>query len=164
MTGCVIALGGNLGDPAGAIKSALAVISEHSDISVLQSSRLVESFAMTTDGIDKSKPNYLNSVAKLETTLSPHELLAFLNSVEAGFGRVRQERWASRTLDIDIITFGDEQIQTDELVIPHPRAHQRGFVLIPWLDMDPAAELPGKGRVSELAKGMTNEVWFHEAD
>lgn len=164
MTGCVIALGGNLGDPAGAIKSALAVISEHSDISVLQSSRLVESFALTTDGIDKSKPNYLNSVAKLETTLSPHELLAFLNSVEAGFGRVRQERWASRTLDIDIITFGDEQIQTDELVIPHPRAHQRGFVLIPWLDMDPAAELPGKGRVSELAKGMTNEVWFHEAD
>jgi 2-amino-4-hydroxy-6-hydroxymethyldihydropteridine diphosphokinase len=164
MTTCVIALGGNLGDPAAAIESALAVIGEHSSITVVQASRLVESFALTTDGIDKSKPNYLNSVAKLETNLSPNELLAFLNSVEAGFGRVREERWASRTLDIDIITFGDQVIQTDELVIPHPRAHQRGFVLIPWLDMDPEAELPGRGRVSELAKAMTNEVWFYEAN
>lgn len=164
MTSCVIALGGNLGDPAFAMQSALSVIAEHPEIWVVQTSRPVESFALTTEGIDKSKPNYLNSVAKLETNLSPHELLAFLNSVEAGFGRVREERWASRTLDIDIITFGDEEIQTEDLVIPHPRAHQRGFVLIPWLDMDPEAELPGHGKVADLAPSLANEVWFYEAN
>jgi len=164
MTISVIALGGNLGEPKSAIASALSVIDEHPQVSVLLRSRLVESFALTTDGIDKSKPNYLNSVAKLDTSLSAHELLEFLNSVEVGFGRVREERWASRTLDIDIITFGDEPIDSEDLVVPHPRAHLRGFVLIPWLDMDPEAELLGHGKVADLAANLASEVWFHEAN
>jgi 7,8-dihydro-6-hydroxymethylpterin-pyrophosphokinase len=67
-------------------------------------------------------------------------------------------------LDIDIITFGDEPIDSEDLVVPHPRAHLRGFVLIPWLDMDPEAELLGHGKVSDLAANLASEVWFHEAN
>lgn len=160
----VIALGGNLGDPQNAIHSALDVIHENPKVKVLQRSRLVESHALTTSGIDKSKPNYLNAVAQLETELTPEELLRFLNSVELGFGRVREERWASRTLDIDIITFGNQLVDTPELVIPHPRAHLRGFVLTPWLDMDPEAELLGHGKVADLAAPLAGEVWFYEAN
>jgi 2-amino-4-hydroxy-6-hydroxymethyldihydropteridine diphosphokinase len=160
----VIALGGNLGDPKANILGALKQIENHPQIQLLKSSGLVESFAVTSSGVDKAQPNYLNAVAEVATDLTPHELLSALNSIEDQFGRVRTERWASRTLDIDIITFGDERIDSDDLVIPHPRAHQRAFVLVPWAQMDAEAKLLGFGLVRELAAPIASEVWQHAAD
>ena len=160
----VIALGGNLGDPKANILGALEQIQSHPDIELLKSSDLVESFAMTSSGVDKAQPNYLNAVAEITTDLTPHELLVALNLIEDQFGRVRSERWASRTLDIDIITYGDQLVDSPELVIPHPRAFQRAFVLVPWAQMDRKAVLPGQGLVSQLAAGVASEVWTHAAN
>jgi 2-amino-4-hydroxy-6-hydroxymethyldihydropteridine diphosphokinase len=160
----VIALGGNLGDPKANILGALQQIDNHPEIDVVRSSDLVESFAVTSSGVDKAQPNYLNAVAEISTNLTPHELLSALNLIEDQFGRVRNERWASRTLDIDIITFGDEQIDSEDLVIPHPRAQQRAFVLVPWAQMDSKATLPGFGLVRELAAPIASEVWTHAAN
>lgn len=117
---------------------------------------------MTSHGIDQSEPNYLNGVIEISTSLKPKKLLAVLNDVENQFGRVRLERWAARTLDIDIITYGTELVETKSLVIPHPRAHERAFVLVPWAELDPEAVLPGRGKVAELAANMSSEVWKFE--
>ena len=157
----MIALGGNLGDPKANILGALEQIQSHPNIELLKSSHLVESFALISSGVDKAQPNYLNAVAEIATSLTPHELLVALNLIEDQFGRVRSERWASRTLDIDIITYGDRVVDSPELVIPHPRAFQRAFVLVPWAQMDSSAVLPGHGLVSELATEIASEVWAH---
>jgi 2-amino-4-hydroxy-6-hydroxymethyldihydropteridine diphosphokinase len=157
----VIALGGNLGDPRANILAALKQIADHPDIELLKSSDLVESFALTSSGVDKAQPNYLNAVAEIATDLAPHQLLVALNLIEDQFGRVRSERWASRTLDIDIITYGDQAVDSPELVIPHPRAFQRAFVLVPWAQMDSSAVLPGHGLVGKLATEVASEVWTH---
>jgi 2-amino-4-hydroxy-6-hydroxymethyldihydropteridine diphosphokinase len=98
----------------------------------------------------------------LETSLKPKQLLRFLNEVENHFGRIRLQRWASRTLDLDIITYGDQFVEKKTLVIPHPRAKDRAFVLVPWAEIDPAAVLPGAGLVAELASPMSGEVWRSE--
>lgn len=158
-TRAVLALGGNLGDREQTIRDAIEQIDSVAGISVKQVSELYESFAMTSKGIDQSEPNYLNGVIEVSTTLKPKALLSALNEIENHFGRVRLERWAARTLDIDIITFGSELIETKSLIIPHPRAHQRAFVLVPWAQMDPTASLPGHGKVSELAAPLASQVW-----
>jgi 2-amino-4-hydroxy-6-hydroxymethyldihydropteridine diphosphokinase len=107
----------------------------------------------------------LNCVVEVRTDLSPEALLQEINKVEIKFGRERSEKWASRTLDIDIVTFGKLEIETDALTIPHPRAHERGFVLVPWMLLDENAVLPGFGSVSQLAKKYASEVWvFEDAD
>ena len=117
---------------------------------------------MTANGIDESEPNYLNGVIEVSTSLKPKRLLAALNEVENQFGRVRLERWAARTLDIDIISYGSELVETKSLVIPHPRAHERAFVLVPWAELDPEAVLPGHGKVSDLAEPIASQVWRFE--
>ncbi len=155
----VIAYGGNLGDVRRTIEAALALIASHPKIELLKQSSLYESHALTPQGIDESKPKYLNGVATLQTSLEPKQLLRFLNEVENHFGRIRTERWASRTLDLDIITFGDRQLEKKNLVIPHPRAKDRAFVLVPWAEVEPEATLPGAGQVSFLASSMQGEVW-----
>lgn len=161
MITAVIGLGGNLGDTKANIQGALARLSEHPSITLLQSSDLYESFAVTVAGVDQTQPNYLNVVAEIATELEPLELLAELNLIEDQFGRVRTERWASRTLDIDIISCGDIFLNSDQLVIPHPRAHQRAFVLVPWAELNTEAVLPGHGLVSELAALVAGEIWRH---
>lgn len=160
----VIALGGNLGDPRANILGALEQIEQHEKIQLVGASELFESYALTGAGLDKSQPNYINGVAEIATDLNPHELLAALNEIEDLFGRERSERWASRTLDIDIISYADQIIDTEDLVIPHPRAHQRAFVLVPWAQLNSQAILPGWGLVSELAAEVQGEVWPHAAD
>jgi 2-amino-4-hydroxy-6-hydroxymethyldihydropteridine diphosphokinase len=95
----------------------------------------------------------------VSTNLKPKKLLAYLNEVENQFGRVRLERWAARTLDIDIISYGSELVETKSLVIPHPRAHERAFVLVPWAQMDPEAVLPGHGKVVDLVAEVSSQVW-----
>ena len=161
-TRAILALGGNLGDRVDTIRRAVAEIDAHPEISVKRQSGLYESFAMTSSGIDQTEPNYLNGVIEVSTSLKPKKLLAALNEVENHFGRVRLERWAARTLDIDIITYGSELIETKSLIIPHPRAHERAFVLVPWAELDPEAVLPGQGKVVDLAAGLANQVWKFE--
>jgi 2-amino-4-hydroxy-6-hydroxymethyldihydropteridine diphosphokinase len=96
------------------------------------------------------QPEYLNAVLIAETTLPATALLRRGQAVEATFGRVRQEVWGPRTLDVDVIVYGDVVSDDPELTLPHPRARERAFVLAPWLDADPDAEIPGQGRVAEL--------------
>ena len=96
------------------------------------------------------QPEYLNAVLIAETTLPATALLHRVQAVEAAFGRVRQEVWGPRTLDVDVIVYGDVVSDDPELTLPHPRAWERAFVLAPWLDADPDAEIPGQGRVAGL--------------
>jgi 2-amino-4-hydroxy-6-hydroxymethyldihydropteridine diphosphokinase len=98
------------------------------------------------------QPEYLNAVLIAETTLPATALLRRGQAVEAAFGRVRQEVWGPRTLDVDVIVYGDVVSDDPELTLPHPRAWERAFVLAPWLDADPDAEIPGQGRVAGLLK------------
>ena len=93
---------------------------------------------------------YLNAVVIGRTVLDDISLLAATQLVEQGWHRVREVRWGPRTLDVDILAIDDEMILTEDLVVPHPRAHVRGFVLIPWLDVDPDAVIAGRGRVEQL--------------
>jgi len=96
------------------------------------------------------QPDYLNAVLIATTTLPAHAVLERCHGVEAVFGRVREETWGPRTLDLDIIAYGDVVSDDPELTLPHPRAHERAFVLGPWNDIDPDAEIPGWGQVSDL--------------
>lgn len=156
----ILAIGGNLGKRRKTIRSALKALAVTPGIKKVVCSPLVESPAITETGIDESKPNYLNGVVSIETSLKPKELLAELRRIETEHGRVRLERWGSRTLDIDIVTFGDELKVGKELTIPHPRAFERAFVLVPWAMLEPDAVLPGYGSVKDLAEPMKNEVWL----
>ncbi|MFC7766902.1 2-amino-4-hydroxy-6-hydroxymethyldihydropteridine diphosphokinase [Leucobacter soli] len=111
-----------------------------------------ETVALTPDGPDPEAPRYLNGVALAETTLSPHSLLDLLQAVEARHGRVREVRWGDRTLDVDLILYGGRVVADERLMVPHPRAHERDFVLAPWLDLDPDAVLMGHGRVDAILR------------
>jgi 2-amino-4-hydroxy-6-hydroxymethyldihydropteridine diphosphokinase len=156
----VLALGSNLGDRGETLNSAIDQLGAHPKIRVLEQSPLVESIAVTESGLDESKPNYLNGVIKIATKLNPQKLLKATSDVELSHGRVRERRWESRSLDIDIITFENKKQITKNLTLPHPRANERAFVLVPWSLMDPEAELVGFGKVSELAEPIKNQVWL----
>jgi 2-amino-4-hydroxy-6-hydroxymethyldihydropteridine diphosphokinase len=152
VTRAVIALGSNLGDREGTILRAIRSLAEADGVELTAVSKLIETVAITANGADESAPAYLNGVALIETEIEPHALLALLHGIEADNGRERGERWADRTLDLDLVAYGDQQIHDDELVVPHPRAAERDFVLTPWLDVDPDAVLPGVGRVADLRR------------
>ena len=156
----VLALGGNLGDRKKTIKSAIRALKAVEGIVVIAKSPLVESHALTEGGLDESKPNYLNGVVEIETTLKPGELLDAVRKIEVEHGRIRLERWGSRTLDIDIVTYGNLIKSGKRLELPHPRAFQRSFVVVPWALMNPTAILPGHGKVADLAEPLKHEVWI----
>jgi 2-amino-4-hydroxy-6-hydroxymethyldihydropteridine diphosphokinase len=101
-----------------------------------------------------AQPDYLNAVLLVQTGLPARDLLDAIHAIEASFGRVRAERFGPRTLDIDIICYAGQVSDDPELTLPHPRAHERAFVLAPWLDIDPAAELPGHGPAAGLLAGL----------
>lgn len=146
----LLAFGANLGDRGETIIAAQDEISKAAGIEGFQASPLRETIALTPTGPDPDAPRYLNGVAAAQTTLSPHELLDLLQAVENKHGRIRDARWGDRTLDIDLILYGGRVIKDDRLTVPHPRAHERDFVLSPWLALDPNAVLLGHGRVEEL--------------
>jgi 2-amino-4-hydroxy-6-hydroxymethyldihydropteridine diphosphokinase len=156
----VLAIGGNLGKRRKTIRSGLKALAATKGISKVLCSPLVESSAVTEDGVDDSKPNYMNGVIQISTTLKPKELLTEIRRIETEHGRIRLERWGSRTLDIDIITYGDVIKASKELTIPHPRAFERAFVLVPWALLDPQAILPGYGKVFDLAEPLKDQVWL----
>lgn len=155
----ILALGGNLGDRKATIKAAIKDIKAIKGVEVISKSPLYESFAATEDGPDESAPRYLNGVIEIETTLKPGALLTAVRKIETAHGRVRLERWGSRTLDIDIITYGALIKDGKRLTIPHPRAYQRAFVVVPWAAMDPNARLLGHGSVAALAEDLKSQVW-----
>ena len=104
---------------------------------------------------DVEQPSFLNGAVAVETTLSPRELLNVLLRVERELGRVRDgERWGPRTIDLDLLLYGDEIVDEDGLRVPHPRLHERRFALEPLVDLEPELEIPGRGPVSELLAGL----------
>ncbi len=162
----MLALGSNLGDRGDHLRRAAQELGQVPGIKLVKLSPLVESFAVTPAGIDESRPKYLNAVLLVETSLKPKELLAACRLVESDHGRVRVEKWGSRTLDVDIITYGTTLKTGKELTLPHPRAYQRSFVLVPWSLADPDAILPGHGSVAELVDQLPenpqSKVWIME--
>jgi 2-amino-4-hydroxy-6-hydroxymethyldihydropteridine diphosphokinase len=146
----VLSLGSNLGDRLGTLQGCVQVIGQLPDTDVLAISPVYQ----TAPVGGPAQPDYLNAVLIAATGLRPQDLLAAAHRIEADFGRVRAERFGPRTLDIDIVSY-DALVSSDpELTLPHPRAHERAFVLVPWHDIDPAAELPGLGPVSALLAGL----------
>jgi 2-amino-4-hydroxy-6-hydroxymethyldihydropteridine diphosphokinase len=146
----VVALGANLGSRAETLAAAveeLRLLPLTTDVRV---STAIETVAVTLAGEDVDAPRYLNAVALLRTRLAPATLLQELHRIEAEHGRVRRAKWGDRTLDLDLIAYGDARIDEQHLTVPHPRAHEREFVLAPWLQIDPDAEVPGRGRVDAL--------------
>lgn len=150
----VVALGANLGRRAETLAAAVDELRRLTLTSDVRVSTPIETVAVTLDGEDEDAPRYLNAVALLTTRLAPAELLASLHRIEARHGRVRRERWGDRTLDLDLIAYGDDVIDRPDLVVPHPRAHEREFVLGPWAELDPDAEIPGRGRIADLLEGL----------
>ena len=146
----VLAFGANLGDRVNTIRQAQSALAQHPAISEFVSSPLRETIALTLEGPDENAPKYLNCVATAVTTLKPLELLDVTQQLENEFGRTREVQWGARTLDIDIITYAGKVMRTDRLVLPHPHAHERDFVLSPWKALDPHAALMRHGRVADL--------------
>jgi 2-amino-4-hydroxy-6-hydroxymethyldihydropteridine diphosphokinase len=146
----VLAVGSNLGDRLGTLQECVTAIARLPDTDVLAISPVYE-----TDPVGgPAQPDYLNAVLIVQTGLEPRALLAAAHRIEADFGRVRAERFGPRTLDIDIISYAGQISDDPVLTLPHPRAHERAFVLAPWHDIDPSAALPGRGPVADLLAGL----------
>jgi len=158
MTRAVIAFGANLGDREATIASATRALAETPGVQLVAVSPVYETAAIKHSGVDPAAPGYLNGVVIVETALAPLDLLDVLQAVEAEHGRVRTEHWGDRTLDLDLIDFGEVVSADERLELPHPRAWQRAFVLQPWLDLDPDAVLPGRGPIAELRRAAHDEV------
>ena len=158
MTRAVIAYGANLGDREATIASATRSVAELPGVQLVAVSPVYETAAITDDGVDHDAPGYLNGVIVIETTIEPLALLDALQAIEAEHGRVRTTHWGDRTLDLDLIDYGGQVSADARLVLPHPRAHERAFVLQPWLDVDPDAVLAGRGPVAGLRSAATDEV------
>jgi 2-amino-4-hydroxy-6-hydroxymethyldihydropteridine diphosphokinase len=151
-TVAVVALGANLGDRHETIRAAAQRIARLPLVSDVRLSGLFETVALRLDGPDPEAPGYVNAVALVTTRLAPEILLGMLHAIEDENGRERRERWGDRTLDLDLIAYGDVVSDAPRLQLPHPRAAERLFVLEPWLDLDPDAVLPGHGRIAALAE------------
>jgi len=150
----VVALGANLGDRAETIRQAITRVSRLPLVDDVRLSELDETVAIRQDGPDPDAPAYVNAVALITTRLAPQVLLGLLHAIEEEHGRERRERWGDRTLDLDLIAYGDLRSDEPHLLLPHPRAAERLFVLEPWLSLDPDAELAGHGRVSDLVEAL----------
>ena len=101
-----------------------------------------------------AQPDFYNAVVLVDTTLTSSELLAVAHSLEAAAGRVRLEHWGPRTLDVDVLAYDDERSDDPELTLPHPRAYERAFVVLPWLEIDPDGRIDGRGTLAELAAAL----------
>jgi 2-amino-4-hydroxy-6-hydroxymethyldihydropteridine diphosphokinase len=140
----VIALGANIGNPREQMDIAIALLRESLEVTA------VSSFFRTIPVGGPEQPDYLNAVCIAETELPAAELLALLHGIEKTLGRERIERWGPRTIDLDLIQYGSILSYAEELVLPHPRAHERRFVLEPWAEIEPDAILLTHGKISDL--------------
>ena len=144
----VYSIGSNLGDRLGNLQGAVDAISDTPDVIVVDVSSVYET---TPVGGPADSPQFLNIVVVAETTLEPRTLVDRAFAIEEAFGRSREgERWGPRTLDVDLIMVGNAVVDQEELRLPHPLAHERAFVLVPWYEIDPTAEIVGKGAIGDL--------------
>lgn len=143
-------LGANLGDRLAALQAAVDHLAALPGTRLGAFSPVVETHPVG----GPQQPDFLNAVVVVDTTLSPRELLAAAHDAEHALGRTREVRWGPRTLDVDLLAVGGAVLDTPDLVLPHPRAHLRGFVLVPWAAVDPAFVVPGHGRVEDLARAV----------
>jgi 2-amino-4-hydroxy-6-hydroxymethyldihydropteridine diphosphokinase len=151
VTRAYVGLGANVGDREGTIRAAVAALGEEEGIEVVAVSTLRDTEPV---GVGE-QPRYLNGVAALETTLPPRRLLEWLLEVEQRFGRVRVPgEHGPRTLDLDLLLYGDEAIDEPGLTVPHPRLHERRFVLEPLAELAPGLVLPGRGDMESLLRGV----------
>jgi 2-amino-4-hydroxy-6-hydroxymethyldihydropteridine diphosphokinase len=142
-----LALGANLGDRAATLTSAVAELAAEDGVRLVVVSPVYETDPV---GGPAEQPPYLNAVLVADSSLTPDELLALAHRVEDTHGRVRTERWGARTLDVDLLAVDAVVSTAPELTLPHPRAHERAFVLVPWAEVDPDFDVPGLGRVADL--------------
>ncbi|MFF2652443.1 2-amino-4-hydroxy-6-hydroxymethyldihydropteridine diphosphokinase [Streptomyces sp. NPDC058045] len=151
----VIALGSNLGNRLETLQGAVDALGDTPGLRVKAVSPVYETEPW---GVEPgTQPSYFNAVAVVKTTLPPSSLLERAHAVEEAFHRARDEHWGARTLDVDIVTYAEEVSEDPVLTLPHPRAHQRAFVLAPWHDIEPEAQLPGRGPVAGLLDGVTRQ-------
>jgi 2-amino-4-hydroxy-6-hydroxymethyldihydropteridine diphosphokinase len=140
----VISLGANVGDPKANLDLAVALLREATDVIA------VSNYLQTKPVGGPEQPDYLNAVAIVESDLPAKDLLALLNGIETAMGRTREIHWGPRVIDLDLIQYGGLLVQDEKLTLPHPRAHERRFVLAPWFEIEPEAILLTYGRISDL--------------
>jgi len=147
----VLSLGSNLGERHAKLQGAVSALEDTPEVTVVAISSVYE-----TDPVDavEGSGKFLNAVVLIDTTLTVHTLLDRALAIEDAFGRERSEPGAPRTLDVDLIVVGPRVADDESLKLPHPRAHERGFVLVPWLEIDPEGEIPGRGFVADLLEGI----------
>ncbi len=146
----VISIGSNLGERRNNLQGAVDTLADTPEVWVTDVSPVYET--VPVDAPEGSK-DFLNAIVLLDTTLSARTLLERAHAVESAYGRERDgEANAPRTLDVDLIVLGDRRADEEDLVLPHPRAAERAFVLVPWLDLEPDAEIPGAGPIAELVE------------
>jgi 2-amino-4-hydroxy-6-hydroxymethyldihydropteridine diphosphokinase len=146
VTVAYVGLGANLGSREETLRRAVELLGEEDGVEVLAVSQLRE-----TDPVGVvEQPLFLNGAVQVDTTRTPRELLGLLLEIERSLGRVREERWGPRTVDLDLLVFGDEVVDEPGLRVPHPHLHERRFALEPLADLDPELEIPGRGAVSTL--------------
>ena len=149
-----VALGANLADPTTQVRAALTALTELPQSRLLRASSLYRTAPV---GI-AHQPDFINAVAALETTLSPHELLAALFAIEAAFGRRRDYHHAPRTLDLDLLLYDEQVIDSPHLTLPHPRLHLRAFVIAPLLEIAPDCRIPGRGLASAWLPAVSTQA------
>lgn len=152
-TPCYIGMGANLGDARDTVTQAIALIGKLPQTQLAATSSL-----FSTAPIDAGGDDYVNAVVKINTRLQPMELLQALQALEQDFGRQRPYRNAPRTLDLDILLYGDQAISTEVLEIPHPRMTQRAFVLIPLLEIDPFITIPQQGPAHSFVTAVAGQA------
>ena len=140
----VVALGANLEEPRKAVELAIELLKQSTDVIA------ISSMYETAPVGGPEQDNYINAVVTLESELPAADLLALLHGIEMSMGRVRDERWGPRVIDLDLIQYGTLLSKSEELTLPHPRAHERRFVLEPWLEIDAQAILLTHGRIDQL--------------
>ena len=141
-----VGLGANIGPREETLRRAVELLAAVPDVEVVALSELRE-----TDPVGVvDQPRFLNGAAAVETGLSARELLDALLDIEQTLGRIRADRWGPRTVDLDLLVYGDEVVDAPGLRVPHPRLHERRFALEPLAELDPCLELPGRGRVSDV--------------
>jgi 2-amino-4-hydroxy-6-hydroxymethyldihydropteridine diphosphokinase len=151
MTKAVLSIGSNLGERFDHLQTVVHKITQNEKISNVFTSSIYE----TKPVGGPEQGNFLNAVLVIETELSALELLQFAQQLEDEAGRIRDIRWGPRTLDVDILVFGDEISNDEVLTLPHPRISERAFVIVPWLEIEPNAVIPGSAALSELEKSIS---------
>ena len=144
-TSAYLALGSNLGDRLEHLREAVRLLGAEPTVEVVRSSRVYES-----EPVGPPQPAYLNAVVEVSTDGTARDLLEACRRVEDALGRVRAERWGPRTIDVDVLIFDEETIDEPDLVVPHPRMHERGFVLVPLGELEADPMLPGGRKLAKL--------------